>query len=176
MHLSSKWGQLSEIWFIFDVLAWDIIGLFTPSQLLLVIILVADTAVTGLQRGTYYVPYKVITMLTSVYLDELLTIYTSARPTCRSSTCQILTVPYVLSVFARQSFSFVSPTVWNYLPSDVQSSQSQATFKRRLQRHLFDITSSQFSWTAMLRNDLHASEFMNLAHYKLQLLLLFTGP
>jgi len=74
--------------------------------------------------------YRVITMSTPAYLYELLTTHTSSRPTHHSST---QTVPYTLSTFARRSFSFVSPTVWNSLPCDVKSSPSQATFKIRLE-------------------------------------------
>ena len=46
---------------------------------------------------------------------------------------------YVASNFARRSIRFVSPTVWNSLPSDVQSNPSQATFKSRVKTHLFNI-------------------------------------
>ena len=85
------------------------------------------------------ITYKVITTSTPSYLSDLLTVHNPAGPTRRSSTRPLLTVPYVASDFARRSFCFVSPTVWNSLPSDVQSSPSQATFKSRLKTHLFNI-------------------------------------
>jgi len=50
----------------------------------------------------------------------------------------------------------VSLTVWNCLPTDVQSSPSQATCKRRLETHLFDITFNLPTWTVMLSNELRA--------------------
>jgi len=76
---------------------------------------------------------------TPSYLSDLLAVHIPAGPTRRSSTRPLLTVPYVASNFTRRSFCFVSPTVWNSLPSDVQSSPSQATFKSRLKTHLFNI-------------------------------------
>jgi len=88
---------------------------------------------------TALITYKVITTSTPSYLSDLLAVHIPAGPTRRSSTRPLLTVPYVASNFARRSFCFVSPTVWNSLPSDVQSSPSQATFKSRLKTHLFNI-------------------------------------
>jgi len=85
------------------------------------------------------ITYKVITTSTPSYLNDLLAVHIPAGPTLRSSTRPLLTVPYVASNFARRSFCFVSPTVWNTLPSDVQSSSSQATFNSRLKTHLFNI-------------------------------------
>jgi len=88
------------------------------------------------------ITYKVVTTSTPSYLSNLLTVHIPAGPTRRSSTRPLLTVPYVASDFARRSFCFVSPTVWNSLPSDVQSSPSQATFKSRLKTHLYNIAFS----------------------------------
>ena len=88
---------------------------------------------------TALISYKVITTSTPSYLSDLLAVHIPAGPTRRSSTRPLLTVPYVASNFARRSFCFVSPTVWNSLPSEVQSSPSQATFKSRLKTHLFNI-------------------------------------
>jgi len=69
---------------------------------------------------------------------------------------------------ARRSFSFVSPTVWNSLPSDVQSSPSQATFKRRLKTHLFDITFNEQpgQWCCITTSS--PQNPWNLARYKLE--------
>jgi len=61
-----------------------------------------------------------------------------ARPTRRSSIRPLLTVPLHLTSSDDPS-CFVSPTVLNSLPSDIQSSQWQATFKWRLKTHLFNI-------------------------------------
>jgi len=85
------------------------------------------------------ITHKVITTSTPSYLNYLLAVHIPAGPTRHSSTCPLLTVPYIASNFARRSFCFVSPTVWNSLPSDAQSSPSQATFKSRLKTHLFNI-------------------------------------
>jgi len=86
-----------------------------------------------------HLSHTVITTSTPSYLNDLLAVHIPAGPTRRSPTRPLLTVPYVASNFARRSFCFVSPTVWNSLPSDVQSSPSQATFKSRLKTHLFNI-------------------------------------
>jgi len=76
---------------------------------------------------------------TPSYLSDLLAVHIPAGPTRRSSTRPLLTVPHVASNFARRFFCFVSPTVWNSLPSDVQSSPSRATFKSTLKTHLFNV-------------------------------------
>jgi len=64
---------------------------------------------------------------------------------CRGFACLTVVFLLVMSVVVRwhacvwRSFRFVSPTVCNSLPSDVQSNPSQATFKSRLKTHLFNI-------------------------------------
>jgi len=80
--------------------------------------------------------YNVVTTSTPSHLTDL---HNPAGPTRCSSTYPQLTVPYVASDFARRSFCFISPSIWNSLPSDVQSSPTQATFKSRLKTHLFNI-------------------------------------
>ena len=85
------------------------------------------------------IAYKLITTSTPSYLNNLLAVHIPAGPTRRSSTRPLLTVPHIASDFARRSFCFVSPTVWNSLPGYVQSSPSQACFKSRLKTYLFDI-------------------------------------
>ena len=83
--------------------------------------------------------YKVMTTSTPSYLSNLLAAHIPAGPTRRSSTRPLFTVRYVASDFARRFFCFISPTVWNSLPSELQSRPSQANFKSRLKTHLFNI-------------------------------------
>jgi len=89
----------------------------TPAT---VITLVACTASTGLVYKVALIMYRVITMSTPAYLDNLLTIRTSAGPARHSSIRPPLTVTYTSSAFAWWCFSFLLPTVRNSLPSDVQ--------------------------------------------------------
>jgi len=120
------------------------------------------------------ITYKVITTSTSSYLNDLLAVHIPAGPTRRSSTRPMLTVPYVASNFARQSFRFVSPTVWNSLPSDVRSSPSQATFKSRLKTHLFNIAfNDQLElWCCVTSSAPQDLWHWHLARYKLDYYLL----
>jgi len=91
------------------------------------------------------ITYKVVTTSTASRLSDLLAVHIFAGPTRHLSTHPLLTVPYVASNFARRSFCFVSQTVWNSLPSGVQFSPSQATFKSRLKTHLFNISNIDFN-------------------------------
>jgi len=61
----------------------------------------------------------------------------------------------------------VSPTVWNSLPCDVQSSPSQASFKRRLETHLFDITFNEQPGQLCCVTTTATQNQRNLARYKL---------
>ena len=88
-------------------------------------------------------------------------------------TNRYLTVPYVASDFARRSFCFVSPTVGNSLPSDVQSSPSQTTFKSRLKTHLYNIAFNDQPelWRCVTWSAPQDHLNWHLARYKLVLLL-----
>ena len=45
-----------------------------------------------------------------------------------------------LSTVGRRAFPVAGARIWNDLPSDVTSSQSLFTFKRRLKMHLFRLS------------------------------------
>jgi len=79
------------------------------------------TVVTVQQRHVLkaaLITCKVVTTATPSCLNDLITVHIPAGPTCRSSTRPLLTVPHLASDFARRSFCFFSPTVWNSLPCD----------------------------------------------------------
>jgi len=112
---------------------------YTPSQPLL-----RSLHCLPVQQRLVYkaalITYKAVTTSTLSYLNDLLAVHIPAGPTHCSSTHSLLTVPYIASNFARRSFCFVSPTIWNSLPpSDVQWSPLQATLKSRLKTHLLNI-------------------------------------
>jgi len=99
------------------------------------------TALTGnwsfsqpVQRRIYHtssqVTYRVMSTSTAAHLSERLSAHIPAGPTRCSSTRPLLT--YMQSDFARRFFCFTSPTVWNSLLLNIQSSPSQTTFKSKL--------------------------------------------
>ena len=75
--------------------------------------------------------YKVGCTGTPSYLQRLLTPRQAARQ-LRSSSHRLFTVPRVHSSFGRRAFSFVGPSVWNKLPTDLTSCETVSTFKRKL--------------------------------------------
>jgi len=81
--------------------------------------------------------YKVGCTSTPSYLQRLLTPRQAARQ-LRSSSHRQLTVPSrVHTSFGRRAFSFVGPSIWNSLPTDLTSCETVSTFKRRLKTHHF---------------------------------------
>ena len=67
----------------------------------------------------------------------MVTTYTPVR-SLRSSTQRMLVVPRTkLKTFGDRAFSVASPSVWNYLPSDIKDSGSLYLFKNKLKTHLF---------------------------------------
>ena len=66
---------------------------------------------------------------------------TPSRQRLRSSSSDHLLVPVVrLSTVGRRAFPVADARIWNDLPSDVTSSPSLFTFKRRLKMHLFRLS------------------------------------
>ena len=71
------------------------------------------------------------------YLQELLQLYAQERE-LRSNARTLLVIPLCHSSrTANQAFSVIGPTLWNSLPSHVQSSPSLTSFKSSLKTHLF---------------------------------------
>ena len=55
----------------------------------------------------------------------------------RSSSKNLLVVPFIKSANGRRSFSFSAPTVWNSLPLKLRSDTSHTSFRSNLKAHLF---------------------------------------
>ena len=54
----------------------------------------------------------------------------------RSAASPLLFVPRLTSDFARRSFSYAAPVIWNSLPTEVISCDSEHSFKRHLKTFL----------------------------------------
>jgi len=54
----------------------------------------------------------------------------------RSSTQQLLQVPYMSTDFGRRAFSYSSPATWNSIPTSIKNCSSLYNFKRHLKSHL----------------------------------------
>jgi len=89
------------------------------------------------------------------YLSQTLCAYEPTRK-LRSSCEKLLKVPKRnIKTFGELSFSFLAPSVWNSLPSDLRNSSTLPLFKSRLKTHLFttafcqvgSLQSSFLNWT-----------------------------
>jgi len=54
----------------------------------------------------------------------------------RSSTQQLLQVPYMSTDFGRHAFSYSSPGTWNSIPTSIKNCLSLYSFKRYFKSHL----------------------------------------
>ena len=68
------------------------------------------------------------------YLYNLLRVYYLSRA-LRSSTQQLLHVPYMSTDFGRRAFSYSSPATWNSIPISIKNCSSLYSFKRHLKSH-----------------------------------------
>lgn len=96
------------------------------------------------QRITYKIAIFVYNCLHNdlfpSYLKDLISIYVRNR-TLRSSQKNLLVKPLPnLKIFGHRSFEYAAPGVWNSLPDNVKSAESIATFKKRLNTHLFRLS------------------------------------
>jgi len=80
--------------------------------------------------------YKLLTTSQPAYLRTLLHHYTPT-PTVRSTNQFFIDVPRFSTEFGKRPFSYLAPTVWNWLPLNIRLSPTFDTFKRRLKTHLF---------------------------------------
>ena len=71
------------------------------------------------------------------YLKEHLVQHVASRPT-RSTVLPLLTVPRLTTDFARRSFSYSAPDIWNSLPANVLLCDCESGFKRHLKTFLFN--------------------------------------
>ena len=63
------------------------------------------------------------------YLNHHLTLSVATRHT-RSAALPLLNLPSLSTDFARRSFSYAAPKIWNSLPTEISSCNSEATFKK----------------------------------------------
>ena len=65
-----------------------------------------------------------------------LTLRVATRHT-RSAALPLLNLPSLSTDFARRSFSYAAPKIWNGLPTEISYCNSEATFKKHLKTHLY---------------------------------------
>ena len=80
--------------------------------------------------------FKTLHYQQPLYLLDLISRHKSSRA-LRSSSQQLLNVPFTKSEIGRHSFSFAAPTIWNSLPLALRSMSSIITFRSALKTHLF---------------------------------------
>jgi len=69
------------------------------------------------------------------YLNHHLTLPVATQRT-RSAALPLLNLPSLSTDFARRSFSYAAPKIWNSLPIEISSCNSEATFQKHLKTHL----------------------------------------
>ena len=72
------------------------------------------------------------------YLSDLLHRNIPTR-SLRSSSQNLLHIPFIKSANGRRSFAFAAPTVWNSLPPTLRSASTLTTFRANLKTHLFPV-------------------------------------
>ena len=80
--------------------------------------------------------YKVRMTGAPSYLSQHLVQHVATRQT-RSTALPLLTIPRTNTEFARRSYSYSAPFIWNSLPGDVLNCNSEHTFKKHLKTFLF---------------------------------------
>ena len=71
------------------------------------------------------------------YLNQHLVQHEATRQT-RSTALPLLTIPRTNTEFARRSYSYSAPFIWNSLPGNVLNCNSEHTFKKHLKTFLFN--------------------------------------
>ena len=71
------------------------------------------------------------------YISQHLVQHVATRQT-RSTALPLLTIPRTNTEFARRSYSYSAPFIWNSLPGDVLHCNSEHTFKKHLKTCLFN--------------------------------------
>ena len=84
------------------------------------------------------VSVSVFMALSSVYLSELLRVYSPSRQLRSSSDSRTLRIQHIKTkTFGQRSFSHAAPSVWNSLPYEIRHIQSTTAFETALKTHLF---------------------------------------
>ena len=81
--------------------------------------------------------YKTLATCQPSYLYNLLQLHQPSRA-LRSSTQQLLLVPYMSTDFGRCAFSYSSPATWNSIPTSIKNCPFLYSFKCHLKSHLID--------------------------------------
>jgi len=76
---------------------------------------------------------------TPVYLSCLITAQLCDNTLC-SSTVPLMSVPFHNTDFSARDICYTAPTTWNSVPNIVTAADSLASFKSRLNTHLFNQT------------------------------------
>ena len=79
--------------------------------------------------------YKTLATCQPSYLYDPLQVHQPSRA-LRSSTQQLLHVPYMSTDFGRCAFSYSSPATWNSIPASIKNCSSLYSFKCHLKSHL----------------------------------------
>jgi len=79
--------------------------------------------------------YKTLATCQPSYLYNLLQLHKPSQA-LRSSTQQLLRVPYMSTDFGRRTFSYSSPATCNSIPTSIKNCPSLYSFKRHLNSHL----------------------------------------
>jgi len=79
----------------------------------------------------YRIKFKIVATCQPSDLHNLLQVYHPSQA-LRSSTQQLLRVPYMSTDFGRHAFSYSSPATWNSIPISIKSCSSLHSFKHRL--------------------------------------------
>jgi len=82
------------------------------------------------------ITYKVPTTGQPTYFSTLLNHYTPLH-TLRSANQYLLQHPRVSTEFAKRSFSYLAPKIWNNISLDIRLCSTLPTFKRHLKMYLF---------------------------------------
>jgi len=82
--------------------------------------------------------YRTLQSGSPSYLSSLINLNAPSR-LLRSSSHNLLHVPFTTTAIGRKAFSFAAPTVWNSIPLSIRQSPCIVSFKRHLKTHLFTL-------------------------------------
>ena len=83
--------------------------------------------------------YQALTIGQPVYIRNMLQQSRKVR-TLRSSDLDQLNVPRVRTKVGSRAFSVVAPRLWNELPLDIRSAETQISFRKELKTYFFGQT------------------------------------
>ena len=82
--------------------------------------------------------YRTLQFRSHSYLLSLINFNNPLRP-FRSSSINLLHVPFTAKATGRKAFWFSTPTVWNSISQNIRLLPSIGSFKRSLKTHLFSL-------------------------------------